>query len=100
MNNNLTNKTWWKATGIRCLRSFLSVILGAQSANVLITDIDWKTTILAALTTTFWIFIACVIAGLPEVDATETLGASMQTLYSEYDDFEMEKIEEEKESEV
>lgn len=62
------NKQFWKATGIRCLRSFLSVILGARTGNVLITEIDWKVTLIAAISATFWIFIACIIAGLPEVE--------------------------------
>ena len=61
-------KEFWKATGIRCLRSFLSVILGARTGNVLITEIDWKVTLIAAISATFWIFIACIIAGLPEVE--------------------------------
>lgn len=62
------SKDFWKATGIRCLRSFLSVILGARTGNVLITEIDWKVTLIAAISATFWIFIACIIAGLPEVN--------------------------------
>lgn len=67
MINDITNKDFWKATGIRCLRSFLSVIAGAQSISPIITEIDWRVTLLSALSTTFWIFIACVMAGLPEV---------------------------------
>lgn len=70
---DITSREFWKATAIRCLRSFLSVILGAQSANLLITEIDWKSTLIAALTTTLWIFIACVLAGLPEVKLEQTL---------------------------
>lgn len=70
---DITSKAFWKATAIRCLRSFLSVILGAQSANLLITEIDWKTTLIAAATATFWIFIACIMAGLPEVRLEKTL---------------------------
>lgn len=69
------NKEFWKATGIRCLRSFLSVILGARTGDALITDIDWKVTLIAAVSATFWIFIACLLAGLPEVKLTDTLYA-------------------------
>lgn len=69
------NKEFWKATGIRCLRSFLSVILGARTGDALITDIDWKVTLIAAVSATFWIFIACLLAGLPEVKLSDTLYA-------------------------
>ena len=72
----MMNKEFWKATGIRCLRSFLSVILGAQTGNLtLITDIDWRSTLIAAVSTTFWILIACILAGLPEVNAAATIYA-------------------------
>lgn len=69
----MLDKEFWKATGIRCLRSFISVIIGAQSVSLLITEIDWKATLLAAVSTTFWIFLACIYAGLPEVDAVQAL---------------------------
>lgn len=62
------NKAFWKATLIRCARSFLSVILGAQAGSNLITEINWKATLILATSTTFWIFLACILAGLPEVD--------------------------------
>ena len=69
----MMDKEFWKATGIRCLRSFISVIIGAQSVSLLLTEIDWKATLLAAASTTFWIFLACIYAGLPEVDAVQAL---------------------------
>jgi len=80
------NKEFWKATGIRCLRSFLSVILGARTGDALITDIDWKVTLIAAVSATFWIFIACLLAGLPEVKLSGTLYALDNDPYDEDDD--------------
>lgn len=62
------NKTFWKATLIRCIRTFLTTILGVWTAGTLITDIDWKTTLLSAVSTTIYIFIVCLVGGLPEVD--------------------------------
>jgi len=61
-----TNK-WLKATGIRCARTFFSTILGVWTAGTLVTDIDWRTTLLAAFSATIYIFIACIVADLPEV---------------------------------
>ena len=69
------NKEFWKATGIRCLRSFISVIMGGWTAGTLITEVDWKLTFLAAFSTTVYIFLACVLAGLPEVKLADTLYA-------------------------
>lgn len=62
------NKAFWKATGVRLIRTFLTTILGVWTAGTLITDIDWKTTLLSAFSATVYILIVCVIGGLPEVN--------------------------------
>lgn len=66
---------FWKATGVRCLRTFLSTILAAQTGGKLLTEVDWKTTLVLAISATFWIFVACLLAGLPEVKLADTLYA-------------------------
>ena len=67
------NKTFWKATGVRLIRTFLTTILGVWTAGTLITDIDWKATLLSAFSATVYILIVCIIGGLPEVKAQEHL---------------------------
>ena len=67
------DKSFWKATAIRCARSFISVIMGVWTVDTLVTDIDWKATLLAAFSTTVYIFLACILAGLPEVKVSNTL---------------------------
>lgn len=67
------NREFWKATAIRCARSFVSVIMGVWTVDTLITEIDWKATLLAAFSTTVYIFLACILAGLPEVALADTL---------------------------
>lgn len=67
------DKLFWKATGIRCIRTFLSTILGVWTAGTLITDIDWKATLLSAFSATVYILIVCIIGGLPEVKAEHSL---------------------------
>ena len=67
------NREFWKATAIRCARSFISVIMGVWTVDTLVTEIDWKATLLAALSTTIYIFLACILAGLPEVKLADTL---------------------------
>lgn len=64
-------KKWLKATGIRCARTFFTTILGVFTADKLITDVDWKAALLAAVSATVYIFILCLIAGLPEVQDSE-----------------------------
>lgn len=65
------NMKFWRAVGIRCLRTFLTTILGVWTAGTLITEVDWKYTLMSAVSTTIYIFITCVVAGLPEVDDGE-----------------------------
>lgn len=64
-------KEWAKATAIRCIRTFLTTILGVFTAGTIITDIDWPTTLLAAGSATVYVLILCIVAGLPEVDDTK-----------------------------
>lgn len=80
------DKTFWRATGIRCLRTFLSTILGVFAGGKLVTEIDWKFTLVSAISATLVIFITCILAGLPEVEAGQLLGSGMQTIYNTYPD--------------
>ena len=65
--NKLFSKQFWVATGIRCLRTFLTTILGVWTAGELITAIDWHTTLISAVSATVYILIVCIVAGIPEV---------------------------------
>ena len=62
---------FWKATLIRCARTFLTTILGVWTAGELITDVDWEAALLMAASSTAYIFILCLLAGLPEVPEIE-----------------------------
>lgn len=67
----LRRNEWIRATAIRCIRTFFTTILGVYTADSLITEIDWRATILAAVSATVYILILCIVAGLPEVDDTK-----------------------------
>ena len=54
-------KEFWKALGIRCIRTFLTTILGVWTAGTLITDIDWKTTLLSAFSATVYIALLSLV---------------------------------------
>lgn len=64
---------FWKATAIRCARTFLTTIAGCWTAGTLITDLDWKSILLGAFSATVYIFILCLIAGIPEVQPAKEL---------------------------
>lgn len=68
-------KEFWKATGIRCLRTFITSIIAGWTGDTLITEINWKATLVIAISATFYIFLLCILAGLPEVELTDTLYA-------------------------
>ena len=61
-------EVWLKATLVRCARTFLTTILGVWTAGTLVTEIDWRATLLSAVSTTFYIFVVCLVGGLPEVE--------------------------------
>ena len=67
------NKDFWKALGIRCIRTFLTTILGVWTAGTLITEIDWKTTFISAFSATVYIVLLSIVSGLPEVKLEKTL---------------------------
>ena len=85
------DKTFWKYTAIRLIRTFLTTILGVWTAGTLITDIDWKATLMAAFSTTVYIFIVCIVGGLPE----DKLEKGMYMYHDEPIDSEVEDDEDE-----
>ena len=66
--DRIANSKFIKHTAIRCGRTFLTSILGVWTAGTLITQIDWKVTLISAASSTGYIFLICLIGGLPEVD--------------------------------
>lgn len=62
------NIAFWKAAGIRAIRTFLQVILGVWTAGQVITEIDWKVVLLSAFSAAVYSLLTSIMAGLPEVD--------------------------------
>lgn len=69
------NAEFWKAAGIRALRTFIQVILAVWTAGQLITEVDWKFLLLSAFSSAVYSLLTSVLAGLPEVALTDTLYA-------------------------
>lgn len=67
----LRRNEWVRATAIRLVRTFLTTILGAFTADTLATEVDWKTALITAGSATLYVLLLCIVAGLPEVDDTK-----------------------------
>ena len=62
------NKQFWKATGIRAVRTFLQVVLAVWTAGTLITEVDWKMLLLSAVSASIYSVLTSLLTGLPEAD--------------------------------
>lgn len=77
---------FWKAAGIRALRTFIQVILAVWTAGQLITEVDWKFLLLSAFSSAVYSILTSILAGLPEVNLTDTLYALDNEPYDEEGD--------------
>lgn len=66
-------REFWKAAAIRALKTFIQTILGVWTAGQVITEMDWKTILLAAASAAIYSMLTSILAGLPEVDLAATL---------------------------
>jgi hypothetical protein len=77
------NADFWKAAGIRALRTFIQVILAVWTAGQLITEVDWKFLLLSAFSSAVYSILTSILSGLPEVNLTDTLYALDNEPYDE-----------------
>lgn len=80
------NAEFWKAAGIRALRTFIQVILAVWTAGQLITEVDWKFLLLSAFSSAVYSILTSILSGLPEVNLTDTLYALDNEPYDEEED--------------
>lgn len=71
----MNNIEFWKAAGVRALRTFIQVILAVWTAGQLITEVDWKFVLQSALSSAVYSLLTSILAGLPEVNTLNTLYA-------------------------
>lgn len=74
---------FWKAALIRAVKTFLQVILALWTTGKMITDVDWKFTLLSAFSAAIYSLITSIVAGLPEVDLVKEVSPT------EYEDIEV-----------
>lgn len=60
-------KDFWKAAGIRALRTFCQVAAGALTTAVLLKDVDWMAALSSAALATIYSVLTSIATGLPEV---------------------------------
>ena len=62
------NKKWWKAAGIRAIKTFCQTAVATIGTSAVLSEINWLTvgsaSVVAAL-----LSLLTSVAGLPEVDA-------------------------------
>ena len=71
------NKQFWKATGIRAVRTFLQVVLAVWTAGTLITEVDWKMLLLSAVSASIYSVLTSLLTGLPEVEYSQHIYMSV-----------------------
>lgn len=61
------SKAWWKAAGVRAIKTFAQAAVAMIGASVVISDVNWQVTISAAALAAV-LSLLTSLAGLPEVD--------------------------------
>lgn len=64
------NANWWKAAGIRAIRTLAQAAIGTIGASALITEVDWKVVVSASALAAV-LSLLTSLAGLPEVEEEE-----------------------------
>jgi hypothetical protein len=70
---NLKSKDWWKAAGIRALKTFFQTFVSTIGVATAIQDVNWVM-VLSASTLAAILSIATSFAGLPEVNQNNEEG--------------------------
>lgn len=72
----IKTKTWWKAAGIRAVKTIAQTAVAMIPAAVTIVAVDWVTVVGTAALAGI-VSLLTSIAGLPEVDGKEDNNASV-----------------------
>lgn len=68
LRRSIMSKKWWKAAGIRALKTFFQTFVAAIGSSALIESVNWEI-VLSASTLAAILSLATSLAGLPELEA-------------------------------
>lgn len=60
-------KTWWKAAGMRAIKTMAQTCLGVIGASVVLSEVDWLVVLSSAVLAAV-VSLLTSVAGLPEVE--------------------------------
>lgn len=72
------NKTFWKATGIRAIRTVCQAAIALIPASALITEVDWLLVASASILAGIVSVLTSIATGLPEVEYEQHLYMSAE----------------------
>ena len=61
------SKEWWKAAGIRAIKTVAQTAVGVIGASTVVSSVDWKVVVSSAVLAGV-VSILTSVAGLPEVE--------------------------------
>lgn len=85
------SKEFWKATGIRALRTICQTAVAMIGTSAVMSDVDWKVVVSASALSGILSVLTSIATGLPEVEYAEHVYMSKEEPEDSYidDDFEI-----------
>lgn len=80
------SKEFWKATGIRALRTFCQTAVATIGTSAVISEVDWKMVISASLLAGLLSVLTSISTGLPEVEYTQHSYMSIEEPLDSYEE--------------
>lgn len=66
--NDITNKTFWKATAIRAIKTICQTTIATIGTATLLEEVKWPMVISASFLAGILSVLTSIVTGLPEVD--------------------------------
>lgn len=61
------NKNWWKAAGIRAIKTIAQSALGVIGTSYVLSDINWSVVVSASVLSGIVSILTSLVTGLPEI---------------------------------